>query len=154
MWLIEVGYKPQFKDAIGNAVKQDIKEDLLIDSIEDVKYVEAYALKADLSQQQVEKIAQELVSDPVTQNYRINAQVMDDFDWEISVSYHDDVTDNVGMTCEQGIKDLGLKLKEEDSVRTIRKYYVKGSLTEEQVKLICQGLLANELIESFEFKKK
>ena len=58
------------------------------------------------------------------------------------------------MTCEQGIKDLGLTLKEGDHVRTIRKYYVKGTLNEEQVKLICQGLLANELIESFEFKKK
>ena len=154
MWEIEVGLKPEFKDAIGKAVKSDIKEDLGITSVEEVKYIEAYRLEGKFSEKEVERLAKEAFSDAIIQNYSVNASLLNDFDWEISVAYNPDVTDNVGMAAKEATKDLlNREFKEGEDIRSVRKYALKGKLTEEQVKKICSGLLANTLIEKFEYRK-
>jgi len=65
-----------------------------------------------------------------------------------------EVTDNVGATARQAIEDLlDRKLLEEETIRSGRKYLLRGNIQEEEVKRICTGLLANELIEEFSYRK-
>ncbi len=153
-WRIEVGYKEQKTDSIGATVKADIEEDLRIKGIRSVSYIDVYEIDADLRKEEAERIAQKLLIDPITQNYSINSPLISNFDWAIEVKYHKDVTDNVGITAVEGIEDLlGRKFKEPEKVRSRRKYVILGKITENDVKTICKGLLANELIETYCCKK-
>jgi phosphoribosylformylglycinamidine synthase len=154
LWEIEVGLKPELKDAIGLSVKHDIEEDLGIKGIDSLKYVEGYRLNTDFSREEAEKIAAQALSDPIIQDYAVNQELLTDYDWSISVIYNPDVTDNVGSAAKEAVKDLlGREFKDEEEVRSVRKYVIKGNLSKEQVERICSGLLANTLIEKFEFKK-
>ncbi|HLC36132.1 MAG TPA: hypothetical protein VJK05_00815 [archaeon] len=148
--VIEVGYKKEFFDATGNSTLSDIKEDLLIDSVSEVKYSELFKIKSDLSIEEVKKIASELCTDKVVQEFSLNEDLRKGFDWIIEVNFHADVTDNIGIIAKEGIQDL---LEKDVSVRTARKYYLKGSLTESDAKKIGEGLLANSIIEDFKALK-
>lgn len=152
MWLVEVCYRKGRRDALGEGVKSDIAEDLRIKT-DAVSFVDVYKINAGLGAQEIEKIAKELLSDPIIQEYAINKPVSSGFDWEIVVELNPDVTDNVGMAAKRGIEDLlGRKLGEEE-VRYARKYLIKGKLSEAQVKKICTGLLANSVIEKYTYKE-
>lgn len=152
MWRIEAGYKDRFRDSIGLSVKKDINEDLKI-PVEDVKYIDVYTLDIVLTNEQAEMIADKLASDPITQEFSINKRLRTDFDWEIEVKLHEDVTDNVGIIMREAIKDLGIELQEGDEVKASRKYLLKGRLSEEEIEKICKGLLANETIETYKYEK-
>ncbi|MFH1586222.1 MAG: phosphoribosylformylglycinamidine synthase subunit PurS [Candidatus Diapherotrites archaeon] len=152
MWRIEVSLLPEFTDSAGNGALSDIKEDLLIKSVESVKFVDVYLLEAKLDEKKVKEIAEKLLIDPITQEFKINSEFFRGFDWAIEVSLHKNVTDNVGMTAEEGIEDI-IGKKFEGSVRTARKYLLKGNLKEDEVKRICTDLLANEIIENYSYKK-
>ena len=146
-------YKEDRRDAIGESVKADIKEDLRINT-ESVSFVDIYRVNARLSDEKIEKIASQLFSDPIIQEYSVNKPFPCSFDWEIIVELNPDVTDNIGMAAEFGIEDLlGRKLKEKENVSYARKYLLKGNLSEEQVKKICTGLLANSVIEKYSYKR-
>ncbi len=152
MWRIEVSLLSEFTDSVGTGTLSDIKEDLLIKSVESVKYVDVYLIDANLDENSVKEIAEKLLIDPITQEFKINSEFSNGFNWAIEVSLHKNVTDNVGMTAEEGIRDiLGGKL--DGGVRTARKYLLKGKLDEKEVKRICTDLLANGIIENYSYKK-
>ncbi|MDI6892663.1 MAG: phosphoribosylformylglycinamidine synthase subunit PurL [Actinomycetota bacterium] len=149
MWRVEVGFRPGVVDALGNSVKRSILEDLRI-LVEDVRTIDVYTIKADLARDQVEKIARDLLTDPITQEFSFDGTLARDFSRLIEVGYKPGVTDNVGMTTVEGIEDLlGIELKEGESVHTSRLYLVRGELSKDQAELICTGLLANPIIEHF-----
>ena len=154
MWEIEVGLKPGLTDAIGLSVKNDIEEDLGIKGIDAIKYVEGYRVEGNFSREEAERMAKEGFSDPVIQDYAVNQSLLSDFDWEITVIYNPDVTDNVGAAAKEAVKDLlGKEFKEGEDIRSVRKYVIKGKLSKEQVERICSGLLANKLIEKYEYRQ-
>lgn len=152
MWRIEVSLLSEFTDSVGNGTLSDIKEDLLIKSVEKVKYIDVYLIDAALDKKKVEEIAEKLLIDPITQEFKINSEFSNGFDWAIEVTLHKNVTDNMGMTAEEGIGDI-LNGKLEGNVRTARKYLLKGKLDEKGARRIATDLLANEIIENYSVKK-
>ena len=68
-WRIEIINRDDVVDAIGDGLCDDIT-DLGIRGIEKARYVRLYALQGDLSEQEVDTVAAQLLADPVTQNYR------------------------------------------------------------------------------------
>lgn len=150
--MIEVGAKSANEDAIGNSVRSDIAEDLQI-SLDSVLFAEGYEFKCEISAEQAEKVATNLFSDPISQSYSINTPLHNDCDWEITVKFNDDVTDNVGHTAVDAVNDLLGTDLQRDVIRTARKFFLKGNVSEKEVERICKELLANEQIESFELRK-
>lgn len=149
---IELGLKKGFFDAIGSSVKKDIEEDLLIKSITKVSYVDVFYFNANISINELKNLVEAIFLDEVINVYSINENLFDDFDYSITVKYHQGITDNLAIVAETAIKDFGIQLKENESIKTARKYYFKGKLSVKQLKTIAEKLLANTLIESFEIE--
>ncbi len=151
--LVEVGFRNGKFDALGESVKQSIIEDLNIKTIEKVSYSEGFLLPESFSQKQAEELAVKLFHDPINQIFSVNSPVKKDSSFVITVQYHSNVTDNVGIAAEEGIKDLGFEFKKNEHVRSLKKYYLYGSLSEKEAEEIASGLLANKLVEEFDVKK-
>ena len=147
---IEVGFKPEIRDSLGEMIKKKISEDLSI-NIDSVKTVDVYTIDADLSVKQLKTLAENLFADQIIQNYSIDKSLAKEFDWLIEVAFKPGITDNVGKTSSEAIEDI-LKIK--PNVYTSRQYLINGSLEKEQVEKIASDLLANHLIERWEIKSK
>ncbi|MFH1240403.1 MAG: phosphoribosylformylglycinamidine synthase subunit PurS [Candidatus Diapherotrites archaeon] len=153
IWSVEVCYRPDKRDALGLSVKADIKDDLGL-SVESVSFVHVYTINAEITENEAKKIASQLLSDPVIQDYSVNSPLKTNFDWEITVELNPDVTDNVGLAAKHGIEDLLIgKMREDEFVKYSRKYLLKGKLSEDKIKRICEDLLANSVIEKYSYKK-
>jgi len=147
IWKIEIKDKPGIFDATGAGVKKDIS-DLGIKGVKDVSFEQVYILETDLAQSQIKRICEELLVDPVTQEYSIQNA---DFSptakdiFIIEVAYNPGVMDPWEESVKKGIKDLGIK--EEVNVRTAKEYQIKGKLTKKQIDLICDKILVNKVIQ-------
>jgi phosphoribosylformylglycinamidine synthase len=144
---MEVGFKEGVTDAPGESVRGRILEHLGI-RVERVRTVEVYTVDADIAPDQADFLRQTLFTDAVIQESSLNVPLERDFSWMIEVGYRPGVTDNVGRTSVEGIRDvLGDKLSGEPRVYTSRKYLISGKLSREEAERIASGLLANGLIQ-------
>ncbi|MFA4993451.1 MAG: phosphoribosylformylglycinamidine synthase subunit PurL [Candidatus Omnitrophota bacterium] len=158
---IEVVDKPGIFDAIGQGVKKDIL-DLGINSVKEVKFIQAYILEGNLTENQVITICQELLTDRVAQEYSVIASEAkqskntivssptgihnDSREVHIiEVAYNPGVMDPVEASVLKGIQDLGILGAE--SVKTSKKYILYGMLSPAQLKTISEKLLYNKLIQ-------
>ncbi len=147
IYRIEVGFKDGVTDAPGESVRGRILEHLGI-RVEAVKTVDVYTVDAEIDEKQAHFLRERLFTDPVIQESALNAPVERDFSWMIEVGYRPGVTDNVGRTSAETIKDIfGKGLVGEPKVYTSRKYLICGELSREKAERIASGLLANDLIE-------
>ncbi|MCL6472935.1 MAG: phosphoribosylformylglycinamidine synthase subunit PurL [Firmicutes bacterium] len=150
MWRVEVALKTGITDAHGNSIRKQIIEDLRID-IDSVQTIDIYTINASITQEQVRRVASNLLTDPITQEYRINESFDRPFAVAIEVGFKPGVTDNVGSTTVEGIEDLlGIKLASNESVHTSKLYLLNGNISQEEAEKICLGLLANPLIERYQ----
>lgn len=146
---IEIGFKEEVRDALGEKIKRRIREHLFMD-VQQVRTVEVYTLDGTLSPEDLEKAAAGPLSDPVIQRYTINRGCVAGFDWMIEVGYRPGVTDNVGKTAREALALLfGKKPADFPPVHTSRQYAIQGNLRREEAEKIATDLLANELIERF-----
>jgi len=144
---IEVGFKEDVIDALGNSVKKRIIDDLKI-NVESVRTINVYTIDSELSKEELEILGEVLFSDPIIQNFSINKSIVNSFDWLIEVGFKPGVTDNVGKTAKEGIEDI---FKTEiNGVYTSRQYIINGNISREDAEKIASGLLANQLIERWE----
>lgn len=156
---IEVVDKPGIFDAIGQGVKKDIL-DLGINSVKEVKFIQVYTLEGNLSENQVVKICDELLTDKVAQEYKIlsgqgDRVLISDSQRRrsmgvsshhiVEIAYNPGVMDPVEASVLKGIQDLGILGVE--SVRTAKKYILSGALSASQLKTIPEKLLYNKLIQ-------
>lgn len=147
---VEIAFKPNVTDALGNSIREQIVEDLRI-KVEFVRTMAVYSIDADLTDEQVEIVARDLLADPLTQVYSYKDSLARGFSCLIEVGYKPGVTDNVGRTTVEGIEDLlNIKFKEGQSVHTSRLYLIEGNISISQAERICTGFLANPLIEDFQ----
>jgi len=152
-WKIEIGYKQNATDSMGEGIKKDI-EDLNISGVESVKTMQLYILEGELTEEDLENICLNLLTDSVTQYYEYKGtdHHKDDLGaWMIEVSYKHGVTDAVGDSTIKGIKDLGIN--KPVSAKTGKRIIIKGVLSENEIELICRRLLANEIIQNYSIKK-
>jgi phosphoribosylformylglycinamidine synthase len=144
---IEVGFKTNVVDALGNSVKKRIMEDLKIKT-DSVRTVDVYTIDSEFSKEELKMLGEVLFADPVIQNFTVNKSLAEDFEWLIEVGFKPGVTDNVGKTAKEGIEDI-IKTRI-NGVYTSKQYVIKGEIKREDVERIASGLLANQLIERLE----
>ncbi|MFH0912961.1 MAG: phosphoribosylformylglycinamidine synthase subunit PurS [Candidatus Omnitrophota bacterium] len=145
IWHIELRDKPGVFDAVGSGIEKDIR-DLGISSVEKVRFAQVYILEGDISQEKVRLISEQLLVDKVAQDYSLKPLTYNPQEYHtIEVAYNLGVMDPVEESALKGIRDLridGIK-----SIRTAKKYILKGRLTDTQLKTISEKLLYNKLIQ-------
>jgi phosphoribosylformylglycinamidine synthase len=147
---IEVGFKPEVRDALGEKIRRRISENLHITGVSGVRTIEVYTLDFSLTHEDLVAVAAGPFSDPIIQDYSIDRPLASGFDWLVEVGFRPGVTDNVGRTAREAVElRLFLKLRPEGKVYTSRQFLIHGDLDEEEVRQISTGLLANELIQTY-----
>ncbi|HYB20151.1 MAG TPA: phosphoribosylformylglycinamidine synthase subunit PurS, partial [Thermodesulfobacteriota bacterium] len=151
---VEIGLKPNIRDARGEKIKRRIIDDLKI-AVDSVRTVDVYTVDADLSAGEIEKVAAGPFLDPIIQDYSIGKPLKQDFNWAMEVGYKPGVTDNVGRTAREAVELLlQRKFQPREAVYTSVLYFISGKLTSGQAECIATGLLANTLIQRFEIKDR
>jgi len=143
---IYVRYRNAEYDALGMNTLRDIHEDLNLLSVSGVRSVDVTIFEADLSAAEYKRIAEELLNDPVIQQYTLSPEFARKVPWVVEVGFKPGVTDNVAQTTKEGIEDL-LHREFPGSLRTAKLYLLQGRMSAEQIRTICERLLVNELIE-------
>jgi phosphoribosylformylglycinamidine (FGAM) synthase PurS component len=124
---IEVGFKKGMKDALGDSIRKRIIEDIHI-KVDAVRTIEVYSIDADLGDEQVRILGENLFADPIIQVFS-DKPLAKDFSWLIEVGFKPGVTDNVGATAKRACEDiLGTSL---NGVYFSRQYLLEGKITKE-----------------------
>ncbi len=149
-WKVEVYYKPEVPDTVGDGILEDIA-DLGISGVKAVRTATVYWIEGTLNTQTVNRIGAELLADPITQTYTSVNQDNGSKNWTLEVQFKPGVTDAVGDSTVKGIQDLGITGV--TTVRTGHKYWLAGDLNAEVVETIAQRLLMNDVIQTFSYQE-
>jgi len=143
---IEISFKPGVRDVAAGQLKQRIKSELSLDT--ECHFIEAYNIDADLPLAQMEKLGKEVFTDSVIQSFSYKETTKQD-NWRIEIGFLPGVTDNVGKTAREAVRDaLGI----DTDVYYSRVYALNGDLKEGDCRRIA-SLLHNPLIEKAFFYK-
>lgn len=139
---IEVKTKEGFRDVAGEKVLKQIKEELGI-RLKEVKKIDVYNIEQGLESHELERLGKEVFSDSITQEYSHNGPFYKEL-WKIEIGYLPGVTDNIGKTAMDGVKDA---LEKEIPVYYSRVYAIQGkNLEKENLEKISE-LLYNKVVE-------
>ncbi|MBE0597240.1 MAG: phosphoribosylformylglycinamidine synthase subunit PurS [Desulfuromonadales bacterium] len=146
-WRIEVGLKPEIRDARGERVRREIREHLGID-LTSVRTIDVFTVDANLSQEEVAAAANGPFCDPVIQEVAIDRPLAGQFDILIEVGFRPGVTDNAGRTAREAIQYLsGRPFAPGEGVYTSVQYLLSGPVDAQGAERIAADLLANALIQ-------
>jgi phosphoribosylformylglycinamidine synthase len=155
-WIVEIGYKKNVTDPVGFMTKKEI-DDLGIEGVHDVKAISTYMIDGELTESDIKRICEELLSDNQIQHYRYadnKEKLMTKHEfpgaWLVEVNFKQGVTDAVGLSTLNAIEILGVEGIR--NVNTGNKYLIIGNITEETVKKICERVLANGLIQDYSYR--
>ncbi len=147
-WKVEVTYKSEITDFVGKEILEDIA-DLGIDGVEAVRTASIYWIEGTLNTEHIHRIGSELLADPITQVFKLTEEKEETADWTIEVQYKPGVTDAVGDSTVKGIKDIGISSV--NNVRTGKKFWLSGNLSNQIIENIAQRLLMNDVIQTFSY---
>ncbi len=146
IWRVEIRQKSGLLDSAGAAVLKDIT-DLGITHLDRVSMVSVYLLEGDIGRDDVKKICEELLVDPIVEEYGFSfslAKTSSDHHI-VEVAYNPGVMDPVEASTIKGIRDLGIDgIK---AVRTAKQYHLFGRLSEKEIEHITSRVLMNKLIQ-------
>ncbi len=140
---VEVFTRDGFGDPHADGIAHQIGE-LGIDDVQGVRHARLFFVYGDLTGGQAERIANELLIDPVTELAHIGASPMPSDAAVIEVHLKAGVMDPVAASVQKAITDMGITF---DSVRTARRYELVGEVSQAECELIARRLLANSAIE-------
>jgi phosphoribosylformylglycinamidine synthase len=157
MYEVEVCSKGRFKDPLGEHILSDIKS-IGIKDIDRVGYSKLYIVDGHIGDQEADFIAGELLSDKITESYRVKSagggrqskSISKSGVSVVEVGYKNGVTDVTAESVVKAAKDLGID--KEIRVRTGHRYYLYGKIAESVLKKITVKLLANVLIQEYKIK--
>lgn len=138
---IEIKFKEQIKDSRAENLAKILCSEFNA-KITSVSIISAYNIDAELEENEIEFLAKEVFSDRVVEEYNYKESFLKQA-WKIEIGFLPGVTDNVGKTAAQAIKDA---INKDVAVYSSKVYAIIGEIDIE----ICQKLgkkLANELIE-------
>ncbi len=151
LWRVEIKPRDGVFDAAGEGLHKDI-HDLGIPSLTEVRISHVYTFDGNLTEDQIKKIAEELLVDTITQEYFYRKGEAIAFlqntsanNQSIEIAYNLGVMDPVEESTLKGIRDLGIVTVK--AVRTSKKYFLYGALSSQDVDLIVNKVLANKLIQ-------
>jgi len=142
-WRFEVVNKAGFADVHGRAVLEDIRE-LGIGAAEAVVSARVFLIEGDFDEAFAHRIGAELLADPVCEDFIIGRSEAPAGASVVEVHLKSGVTDPVAESVMTAIGDMGMPA---EHVRTAKKYFLLGSMSNEQVEMIAKKLLANDCIE-------
>ncbi|HSV94251.1 MAG TPA: AIR synthase-related protein, partial [Desulfobacterales bacterium] len=146
---LEITLKDHLIDPEGEGIRKKARAYFDIDA-ERIRSVAILTIDAALSGGELERIRQEVFTNPVTQlsAYEPLAQPCD---WVIWVGLRPGVRDNPGATAVEAIEDvLGRRLGAGEAVYTSRRYCIRGPrLTRSDVERVAGQLLANDIIQQW-----
>ncbi len=150
---VEIGVKENFSDPHADGVARQVKE-LGISGLERVRHRRLFFLYGELDRAAAEKVAAQLLTDPVTEQYQIadGEDASRTEDGLIEVHLKPGVMDPVAASAQQAIRDMGLDIS---SVRTGRRYKISFSSAptdKATAENIARKLLANPVIEDIYFE--
>jgi phosphoribosylformylglycinamidine synthase II len=155
LFRIEVSVKAGFPDPEGDRLEMDIR-DIGITTLGQARVSDVYLLEGELNEAEVEKIGQELLADPVIEDFSLGEGPLSRTEGGdahvIEVAYNPGVTDPVEESVGKAIRDLGINTV--TSVKTARKYSLRGDLSEKTLQSICDRLLVNSLIQHVVTKRE
>lgn len=146
-WRFEVFNKAGTSDVHGCGVLEDIRE-LGINSVEAVQSARVFLIEAEFDKDSAERIAKELLTDPVCEEYyigRSKAPAGLAKATLVEVHLKSGVTDPVAESVTAALADMGIIV---ENVRTARKYVLLGQINDRQIATISQKILANDCIET------
>lgn len=119
--------------------------------VESVETAALYLLEGDVSKADAQKVARELLTDPVTQDCQVHLEGSNDDapakgGITLDVWLKPNVTDPVAPSVERGARDLGVALK----ARVGQRYVLKGSLDAEAAVKAAWRALANPVMHTVE----
>ncbi|MFI4910767.1 MAG: phosphoribosylformylglycinamidine synthase subunit PurL [Sedimentisphaeraceae bacterium JB056] len=145
-WRFEVYSREGFADVYGKSTLEDIKE-LGITSVKKVDYTRVFIIDADFDKSFADRVAGELLSDAVCEDYFIGRRPLPQSDLNntvIEVHLKSGVTDPVAESVVTAISDMGCNV---EHVRTAKKYVMSGDISKDDIETITRRLLANDCIE-------
>jgi phosphoribosylformylglycinamidine synthase subunit PurSL len=149
LWEVEIQPRKGEVDREGQRVLAEARA-LGIKSLEQVDSARSFLIEGTIDADRVSAALEPLLADSVVETTSLRRlPATDDRPTAdgrllLNVLFNPGVTDNVGQTARQAIRDLGLDVS---TVATCRKYYVSGSPTDEQLSRISTRILANDAIE-------
>lgn len=153
-WKIEIRNKRGVFDPLASGFKKDI-DDLGIDGVKRISQSQVFIVSGRIFESDVQRIARELLVDPVTQEYKL-AERCSSFNLGadrmkgegvrvVEVAYNSGVMDPVEESAKKAINDIGIKGVA--SIKTERKYFIEGIINDMEFKTICEKLLYNKVIQ-------
>ena len=144
---IEVWYRKGIFDPGSRGLCSDIL-DLGIKGVTSVEIGSIFLIKGKISPANLKKVAQELLVDPVIQEFYSGKRALPKGAVSVEVWFKEGVTDTVGETARKGMADLGIT--GEFAVSTARRYLLYGkNISEKKAAAIAGRLLANEVIQTY-----
>ena len=146
---LEIVLRSELVDAEGEGIRHKARDYFGIE-LEQVRTINILTIDADLSDEQLHAIQDEIFTNPVTQVSSYDPLAID-FDWIIWVGFRPGVRDNPGSTAVEAIEDLlGIQLGKDEAVYTSKRYCLKSKhLTADDVDRIAGELLANDIIQQW-----
>jgi len=149
--IIEVLPKEGVKDPTGSGLQNDVRQ-LGVKSAKQVRSSQLYRLVGELASQDRRRIAKDLLTDPVTQEYKDGAVNLVEVkpkkgrssSFLVDVWYKSGVTDVIGESVLKGIRDLEISSITE--VRTGMRYRFEGLPNVQTAEKIALALLVNPLV--------
>src|SRR3954454_11795797 len=136
-------------DPLGEAVRHQIAE--FGTTVGPIATRRVFLIDTDADRGQVERVARELLADPVVERAELVDRTARDGDGQSRIEIHlkPGVMDPVAASTEMAIRDMELPVRE---VRTGRAYLIDGRLPREELQRIASRVLANGVIESVHFE--
>ncbi|MDD5665615.1 MAG: phosphoribosylformylglycinamidine synthase subunit PurL, partial [Candidatus Omnitrophica bacterium] len=146
LYKIEIQDKPGIFDAVGEGVKKGIF-DLGIKAVGSVRFIQVYNIEAGISKSDCVRICRELLCDPICQDFYLNRTIKNKSKNEfiVEIAYNPGVMDPVEESTLKGVRDLGIQGVV--SVKTAKKYILRGHISPGELKIISEKLLYNKLIQ-------
>jgi len=144
-WHIEVRFRPGAYDARGHEVLEEVRQ-LGLTRIEAVEASRLFTLDTDAPAGEVERLAADLLTDPVVERYVLadGSPAEPDPRPAVTVRRKPGVMDPVALSTLQAAEDMGVPVRR---CATARKYYFAGRPTREDLEAVARAILANPVIE-------
>ncbi len=142
IYRVEVAEKDGFPDPVGASLKKDMEDLGFAGRIKDVRTAQVYLLEGDLSGSDVKQIREGLLIDPLTQCCGAKPERGVKV---VEVAYNPGVMDPVEDSVKKAVIDLGIPGLH--TVKTAKKYLIKGALSDRDVRSIAEKILYNKVIQ-------
>jgi phosphoribosylformylglycinamidine (FGAM) synthase PurS component len=152
IWSICVSYIDDEFDPLGRRTTWEI-QDLGIGGVEGVKTIQVFQIVGCLEGEDIRKLCEELLHDPIIQQYSyiegVDASPLFKApnSWAIEVKLKPGVFDSLAESVLKGAEVIGIY--DIEKVETYMVYLIRGNLDPEKIEVLCRRCLANPIIHNY-----